>query len=304
MKTILALLLTIGLLSIAGCTSSKELNERTARTLLKEWYAKVHYPIPVSIIAPLMTRVPASYGSVMESLQAKQVKENVAVYIVKRLTDAKLVTERVDTVMYPNIHGRFRSDNRYDYDEYDLTMVADSNRISGTRYQQCQNCANQHQSKVNGIVNENGLVTLPNGRFRYKEDGAVAYLLDTDRFNVTNYKGTTAGPPVAVKWYSYSFSPELQSQIEKTQVPTFGFGSNTEDTLNGGSYQIGQVSDLQLGMSPTVASASFAWTVDLNKIGKLFFGSEVPAGKGRVTFVRKPDETWAIKDWCVANCWF
>jgi hypothetical protein len=161
------------------------------------------------------------------------------------------------------------------------------------------------QSKAEGAVTESGLVTLPNGRFQYKEEGDAAFLMDTDRFNVANYKGTVGGTMVAVKWYSYSFSPELKPQIEKTQMPTFGgFGSAEQDTLNGGSYDIGDVTDLQLGLTPTMASASFAWTASLNKIGKIFYESDIPKGKGRVTFVRKPDETWVIKDWCVSNCMF
>jgi hypothetical protein len=305
MKRFVATVSAIGLLSMAGCTSSKELNEKSARALLKDLYAKVHYPISVSMVAPLMTRVPVSYGSLVDTLQEKNVKENVAVYIVKRLLDAKLVTEKVDTIMYPNIRGKFRSDNRYDFDEYDLSMVPNSNRITGVRNQQCQSCSNQHQSNVTGQVDEGGLVTLPNGRFRYKEDGAMAYLMDTDRFNVTNYKGSVGGPMVGMKWYTYSLSPELKAQIEKTQVSTFGgFGTATEDTWSGGGYDIGDVSDLQLGITPTMASASFAWTASLNKIGKIFYQSDVPTGKGRVTFVRKPDETWVIKDWCVAGCAF
>ena len=128
--------------------------------------------------------------------------------------------------------------------------------------------------------------------------------MDTDQFNVANYKGAVSGPMMAVKWYSYSFSPELKSQIEKTQMPTFGgFGSAEQDTLNGG-YEIGDVSDLRLGVTPTMASASFAWTASLSKIGKISYESDVPKGKGRVTFVRKPDESWVIKDWCVNNCVF
>ena len=100
-------------------------------------------------------------------------------------------------------------------------------------------------------------------------------------------------------------SPELKAQIEKTQVPTFGgFGSAEQDTFNGGGYDIGDVSDLQLGLTPMMASASFAWKASLNKIGTIFYENDVPTGKGRVTFVRKPDETWVIKDWCVANCAF
>jgi hypothetical protein len=308
MKTVVTAIFAILLLFTAGCMSSKELNEKSARALLKDQYAKVHFPIAVSIVAPLMTRMPISYASIVDTLKTKQVKENVAVYIVKRLLDAKLVTEQVDTVNYPNIHGKFRKDCCYnpdDHDEYDLTMVPNSNRITGIRYRQCQSCANMSQSKAEGSVTETGLVTLPNGRFQYKEEGTTAYLMDTDRFNIANYKGAVGGPMVSMKWYAYAFSPELKAQIEKIQVPTFGgFGSATQDTLNGGSYEIGVVSDLQLGLTPTMASASFAWKASLNKIGTLFYESDIPTGKGRVTFVRKPDETWVIKDWCVANCAF
>lgn len=305
MKTIVASFCAISLLAAAGCSSSKELNERSARSLIKERLSSVHYPIAVSIIAPLMTRLPVSYGTLVEGLKTKGVKENVAAYIVKRLLDAGLVTERVDTINYPNIHGKFRSEARYELDEYSLSMVPNTNRLTGFRDQQCQSCANRHESKVNGTVDENGLVTLPNGRFRYKEDGGAAYLMDTDRFNITNYKGTVSGSMVGVKWYNYSFSPGLKAQIETTPMPTFGgLGTTKQETLDGGSYAIGEVSDLRLGLTPTMAAASFAWTVSLNKIGRLFYGADTPKGDGRVTFARKPDETWAIENWCVSNCAF
>jgi hypothetical protein len=309
MKTIVAAGLAIVVLFTAGCSSSKELNEKSARGLLKDQYAKVHYPIAVSIVAPLMTRMPVSYGSLVDTLKTKQVKENVAVYIVKRLLDAKLVTETVDTVKYPNIHGKFRAEPKsycnYCFDEYELEMVPNTSQVKGVRSEQRQNESGQRHADVTGVVDANGIVSLGRDRFQYKEDGAMAWLMDQDRFNITNYKGTASGSTVEAKWYTYAFSPELKAQIEKTQVPTFGgFGSATQDTLNGGSYEIGDVSDLQLGITPTMASASFAWKASLNKIGEIFYESDVPTGKGRVTFVRKPDETWVIKDWCVSNCVF
>jgi hypothetical protein len=309
MKTVVAALLATGVLFTAGCSSSKELNEKSARALLKDQYAKVHYPIAVSLVAPLMTRMPVSYASVVDTLKTKQVKENVAVYIVKRLLDAKLVTETVDTVKYPNVHGKFRAEPKsycnYCFDEYELEMVPNTSQVKGVRSEQRQSESGQRHADVTGVVDASGIVSLGRDRFQYKEDGATAWLMDQDRFNITNYKGTASGSTVEAKWYTYAFSPELKAQIEKTQVPTFGgFGSATQDTLNGGSYEIGDVSDLQLGITPTMASASFAWKASLNKIGEIFYESDVPTGKGRVTFVRKPDETWVIKDWCVTNCAF
>lgn len=308
MRTIAVAVLATGLAVTTGCTSSKELNERSARSLLKDLYAKVHYPIPVSIIAPLMTRSPVSYGTLVDNLKEKQVKENVAVYIVKRLIDANLVTEKVDTVNYPNIHGKFRAGPesycQYCFDEYELEMVPNTNHLKGVRTRQRQNETVGHFDAT-GVVEANGLVSLGRDRFQYKEDGGTAWLMDQDRYNITNYKGTASGSTVGVKWYTYAYSPDLKAQIEKTQVPTFGgFGSAEQDTLNGGGYDIGEVSDLQLGITPTMASASFAWTASLNKIGTIFYENDVPRGKGRVTFVRKPDETWVIKDWCVSNCAF
>jgi hypothetical protein len=308
MKIVVTAIFALGLLSMAACTSSKELNEKSAHALIKDQYAKVHFPIAVSIVGPLMTRVPVSYGSLVDTLKTKEVKENVAVYIVKRLLDAKLVTETVDTVKYPNIRGKFRAGPesycQYCFDEYELEMVPNTNHLKGVRTRQRQNETVGHFDAT-GVVEANGLVSLGRDRFQYKEDGPTAWLMDQDTSNITNYKGTASSSTVEAKWYTYAFSPELKAEIEKTQMPTFGgFGTTTEDTLNGGSYEIGDVSDLQLGITPTMASASFAWTVSLNKIGKLFYQADTPTGKGRVNFVRKPDETWIIKDWCIANCAF
>jgi hypothetical protein len=309
MKTVIAIIFATGILITAGCSSSKELNEKSARSLLKDQYAKVHYSIPVSLVAPLMTRMPVSYASVVDTLKTKQVKENVAVYIVKRLLDAKLVTETVDTVKYPNIHGKFRAEPKsycnYCFDEYELEMVPNTSQVKGVRSEQRQNESGQRHADITGVVDANGVVSLGRDRFQYKEDGATAWLMDQDRFNITNYKGTASGSTVEAKWYTYAFSPELKAQIEKTQVSTFGgFGSAEQDAFNGGGYDIGDVSDLQLGLTPTMASASFAWKASLNKVGTIFYENDVPTGKGRVNFVRKPDETWVIKDWCVANCAF
>lgn len=314
-KTLIAIICATAGLFTAGCSSSKELNEKSARALLREHYAKIHYPIPVSLIAPLMIRTPVSYASVTDALKTAKVKDNVAGYIVQRLVDAKLVKETVETVSYPNIHGNFRKDCCDGaLDVYDLTL--DSGRITGTRYQ------TGRASQVDGFVTEAGLVTLSTRdqqggvspfanslephQFQYQENDATAHLNSKGGMWVANYLGSPGGTRVQGKMYTYSFSPELKAQVEKTKMPTFGgFGSEEQETFNGGGYDIGEVTDLQLGITPTMASASFAWTASLNKIGKIFYGDDVPKGKGRVTFVRKPDETWTMKDWCVAaNCPF
>jgi len=251
-----------------------------------------------------MTRMPVSYATIAATLESQNVKDNVGGYIVKRLLDAKLVIEQVETVSYPNVRGKFEAQNAgNDFDEYDIALVPGTNQIKGVRNQHLQN-NRPRQSTFTGSVDEHGFVTLPNGCFQYQEDGLTAYLMDTDRVNVTNYKGMASGTTAAVKYYVYSFSPELKAQIEKTT--TAGpLGSQTGETINGGTYDIGEVSDLQLGLTPTVATASFAWTVTLSKLGKLFYGADnTPTGKERVGFVKKPDGTWTLKEWCVTNCMF
>jgi len=287
-----------------GCSSSKELNERSGRALVKEATADAYYPIPLTGLAPLMQqRSLVDFGQLAALMEKKGVENGTAILVFGRLLDQKLIVQHVDAVSYPNIHGGFRSDSKYGYAEYELEMVPNTNHIKGVRYEQGQDEAQQHQSDVTGTIDASGLVSLGPNRYQYKEEGSTAWLMDKDVSFVRNYKGTVSGPMIEVKWYTYSFSPEVQAQIVKTKDAPFGFGLYEVETVKGGSYEIGDVSGLEL-MTDTDAVGSFAWRASLNKFGRAFYGTEKPSGNGRVKFGKKPDGTWFVKNWCTMNCMF
>lgn len=300
---VIGISLALGALGVVGCASSKDLNERSGRELLKEATADAYYPVPLAGLAPLMQRSVVDFALLAATMKEKGVENGVAIMVFGRLLEQKMMVAQTDKVPYPNIRGRFRSDSKYSYDEYDLQLVPNTNNIKGVRYQQGQNETRQRQSEVTGTVEASGLVQLGRSRFQYKEEGTTAWLMDKDAFNVVNYKGAVSGPPVEVTWYTYSFTPELQSQIVKTNDAPFGIGTHEVQNGKGGTYEIGELTELQLVLE-TSAVASFSWTASLNRFGRAFYGTDKPSGKGRVGFAKKPDGTWFVKNWCTANCMF
>jgi hypothetical protein len=92
------------------------------------------------------------------------------------------------------------------------------------------------------------------------------------------------GAQADVKWYTYSWNPAFQKQIQ---------GTGISSTVVGGEVEIGEVSNLRL-VDVTEATATFAWKLSLNNTGKTFLGDVHPSGNAEAEFGKKPDGTWFV----------
>jgi hypothetical protein len=303
MKRIAVAVLAIGALWAISCTSVKEatsrtsvkeLNERSGRALVREAAAATYYPVSVSPIAPLMKRTLADYRQLVTTAKANHMHfdSDTVLMVIGRLLDQNLIVQHSDTVQFPRINGSYLCERTGMYSEYKLEMIPGTNNIKGVVYQQYPPA----KSDVTGAVEADGSVTLgpPRGsggktfHYQYKEDGATALLINKGDMYGANFRGTV-GPKVDTKWYTYSYSPEVQFP--------------EPNNANGGSYEIGDLSGLQL-VDDTHAIGSFAWTVSLNKFGQAVYPFQKPSGTGRVQFGKKPDGSWFVNNWCMTNCMF
>ena len=268
-----------------ACSSSKVLNESRARDLIREEIKRTNetYMVSISEIKPYLTRTRKDYTSTSAATGPEG--------IVKKLLEQKMVMQRVDSATYPKISGRFVYDNQYSSYEFDLNTMPNSNICAGKRTsvsKQMLGPNGRSVSDVTGNIEANGLVDLNGEKFQYTESGATATLRGQSG---SVFNGPATGQKIEVKWYEYTFSPEMMKRIVHQQRGPFGVV--TGDFVSGGDFVFGEVSDLQLVME-THAAAKIAWQVSLNDLGRLFLGAEKPAGKAEVQFVKKPDGTWIV----------
>jgi hypothetical protein len=294
-----AMLMAVALLAgIVACSSSKVLNESRVRDLIADEIKRTNgnFMISVSEVEPYMTRTRKDYTSSTVTSGPE--------FILKQLLERKLVVQRQDSVSYPRIAGRFVYSNASMKYEFDLEPTPDSNTCTGTRYSEFKNMAGRMASKLNATVAANGSVHItkaPTGlmdstpdfeeTFQYHEEGGAATLRSLHGDSV--FTGPATGQKLELKWYEYSFSPELAKQIVHDQHGPFVSGPLKGDFVPGGAFVLGEVSDLQL-LLDTHAAANIAWQVSPNDLARIFLGSEKPAGKTEVHFVKKPDGTWVV----------
>jgi hypothetical protein len=277
---------------------TKELNESTARELIKDRMSKVPYRIPVEDITRLLARTLVDFKTV-----------NLASgpgATLKRLLEKGYVLQTADIVSYPKISGTFMTDDCQVLvgdrptpcrKGWHLEMVPNSFSVTG-EYLFLPPASYPFGSKrigARGTVQPDGKVELHveeggygTPSYTYAEEGSAAYLVATPpSFETvgTRYKGSATGKRVDVKWYTYSWSPDFQKQLVGTGDATYVVG--------GGYEQVGDVSDLRL-VTDTQATAKFSFRVSLNDLGKLFIPSQPPNGTVQATFGKKPDGTWFV----------
>lgn len=290
--TMMALLLV--LVSV-GCGPSaptvkvtKELNESSARELIKDRLSKETYKIPVDNITRLFARTLTDYKTV--NAAAGPVAD------LKRLLDKGLVLQAADSVSYPKISGPFVFRGEGDWTQgWHLETVPNSNSVTGEFFPAGPPALyGSERSGARGTVQPDGKIELHveakglTWICTYAEKGSDAYLVvqsaPADNMVGNRYKGSATGKRVDVKWYIYSWSPDFQKQFVHTQSGT---------SVIGGGWEVGEVSGLRL-VTDTEATAKFAWKASLNDIGKLFFPSQTPHGEFQPTFGKKPDGTWFV----------
>jgi hypothetical protein len=129
---------------------------------------------------------------------------------------------------------------------------------------------------TNGFRNGEGI------EFLYREEGKTAYLDQKGDQGIGTFTGTASGQRVELRWYEYTFSPEVQTSAGRQVIE-----------VAAGRLQVGEVSNLQL-VNETHAVANFAWQAQLNKLGQIMLGDVKPSGTSSVQFAKKPDGTWVL----------
>jgi hypothetical protein len=231
---------------------------------------------------------------------------------LSRLVEAKLVTKKVDVVTYPRISGTWVSQRQSALSggtvpqslNMVLQMVGDTNAISGYcvyRWGTSAPWAGGDTGQVHGTVTPDGSVGFTNAC--YSEGGVQnRYQLDETETTVIlrSLKGGVQGKmespwilsgrasgKLEVKWYEYSFAPEVQIIRDNQGV-----------RVTSGRYEVGEVSNLRLA-TETQAVANFSWQGQLNQLGSILLDGTLapgakPSGNGTAEFAKKPDGTWTL----------
>lgn len=290
MRKVAVVAAALALVMLAGCSSSRVLNESRARSLLQAAASKTSYTVPVRSIQPLMSRTQADYAAGAGSTEGAQA--------MKRLLDKGMITASVQSLSYPKISGLFRGqvhnmfcDNKDLQATVTLENVPNSNSVLGEEAE--TNCDGMvGKSSIKGTVNEAGDLNLTVGdtffltQGKYQEHEGKADLTLIAR-TTTEFHGNASGQKVEAKWYQYSFSPETSKQL---------VNSDAGPALPAGEIEIGEVSGLRL-MNETRAQCSFAWSSNLNAAGAAVRGLSKQTGAGWAMYTKKPDESWALDGW-------
>lgn len=300
MRTVGILGLAVTLALLSGCGSSvsshKQLNESSARDLIKDRLKKEPYKIRADNISRLLGRTLKDYKN--------SNAENDQEATVKRLLDKGFVLQAVETASYPKISGTFTSQNNYMgyWTVYDLEVLPNSNTLTGDSYRILSLDTPKGASPwwVKGSVEPDGKLKLnTSGSYEeaaYVEEGSAAYIDFRGGSSYGRYKGSATRKKVDVNWYTYSWSPDLQKRLTRAGDRVY---------VIGGDFEVGDVTNLRL-VTDTEATAKFSWGASLDDVGKLFTPNQPPRGVADVDFGKKPDGTWfvdhlRINDWDLAR---
>ena len=270
----------IGTLSLlTGCSSSKVLNESRAKELIQE-------KLTVKVLASAQTLKPFMERSTNDWTTTKAV--GGPALTLKRLINGRFVIQKSVALSYTVLSGTWVSKGNGDPSSertIQLQMEPNSNVVRGV----CAAVPNNGwfgsypQSQFRGeMTTDDHLKTADSSActgpipLLYYVKGAEARLSDPHN----TYIGTPSGKRVEVRWYDYSFTPEVMATVVMGMLPV-------------GTYDVGQVSSLQL-VTETHAIAIFAWRATLDNFGKLLCGDIIPSGDGTVEFAKKPDGTWMV----------
>lgn len=299
-------------------SSTKELNESSAKALLKTAVASEFYYFPVGPVANLFARTRTDYRSFSGVGSGA---------ILQQLLSRGYVLQQPEIISYPKLSGTFSGNSHWSQsavnpdgtrtdplcasaeNEYTVAMDPDANSFSGThvlRYG-CTNlkgngytslgqvAPNRSTEKFTGTIEADGRVQV--GEYRqmtvlseqkglYTTNGSYVEQGPTGVLKLGDWSltGKATGQKVDVKYYTYKFSPEAEKQVDQGRA-------------RAGRLEIGAVSNLRL-VTDTEAIAEFSWEASLNDLGKLLT-HENPKGVGHAEFGKKPDGTWFVDRWGV-----
>lgn len=284
---------------LTACTSSHVLDESRAKTLIRQAPQTESFQLLVNNFLPAMAR-------------STNADRGPATVTLTRLVEAKLVARKVDVVTYPKISGTWVSQRQSALAggmapqslNMVLQTVGETNGISGYcvyRWGTSPPWAGGDTGQVRGTITPDGSVELTSAcyseggaqsRYQYSENGTSATLRSLNGGEPGKMEspwilsGTVSGK-VEVKWYEYSFAPEVQIIRDNQGVH-----------VASGRYEVGEVANLRLA-TETQAVANFAWQGQLNQLGSILLDGTLapgakPSGNGTAEFAKKPDGTWML----------
>ena len=296
-KKLLYVSLGICLLALSSChsTATKELNESSARDLIKTAAETRPYVTPSDSVTSLFPKSRTDYKTFSGTGDGT---------FVRQLLEHGYVNQQVESISYPKIAGDFVAEEHNPCsgsnnpnggstrEEYSIEMDPDSNSFHGTAdYEVCGN--DSRDSLKEGTVSPDGSMSAFAGIYRvsgtYSEQGSTASIDLQKTMWTKNWHmvGEATGQKVQLNWYTYALSPQGDNYFVQSGPDGKGFRA--------GTINIGEVSNLRL-VGDTDAVAKFAWDVSLNDVGKIL-RSTAPKGTGEAEFAKKPDGTWFLTQW-------
>jgi hypothetical protein len=122
--------------------------------------------------------------------------------------------------------------------------------------------------------------------YAFKSDGSTVALTGRALFECSAEviaSGTGPGGVVVVPRYTYSYADKLKQLLDAT------------GNLKAGSTKVDGVSNLLLTIE-TMATAKYAWHVDLNDAAAAVAGMKTVFGQGEAVFRKQPDGAWVLPE--------
>jgi hypothetical protein len=296
---VLIVALSLCLSCNSPASSHKELNESTARDMIRENLSKRPLKLPLARFGQMMNRSQLDYTSFTPSSEAE--------VIFKRLLNGKFAEQTIDKVQYPMVSGTFvwvEKTNSPEWDpvtntyELDLYMVQNSNKLIGLKkeFRESKIMHVSDSGRLDGTIQPEGGIELDlysgnmklgwnlKGNYSEKADKAYLNLIPGPISGPSReYVGKATGKTIQVNWYTYSWSADFRNRM---------VNDNNNFYVVGGKIEAGNVSDLRL-VTDTEATARVHWVPTPNDIGKLF-DLTPQGGTFSASFAKKPDGTWFL----------
>lgn len=305
MRKVFASGFLLATLLIAGCTSggssTKQLDESTARGMIADYLTANHYEFKIAIddLLPYLVIVKTSED---------YATGKVGPYgpLLARLVRQAFVSQQTYKMTCPEVSGTFvrecpeaSCNLGWFKEQWILRSVPGTNSLQGEYI--FQSAVGSVPHEVSGTIEADGTFNLScapfkntgmtcgeSGPGRYYEDGGKGYLKFPQYYpspqNPTPFVGSATGRKVTATLYQYSLTPKFKELMKSAPNNNY---------VVGGNFEVGEVTNLRLD-TDTKATANYALKVDLNSTGSLFYPAGGIHGEGHVVFGKKPDQTWAI----------
>lgn len=214
--------------------------------------------------------------------------------IMKKLLDKGVIVAQVETVTYPKISAHLsKRDSCMGGGSTTQTMSLDtlpsSNEFSGLIvFTYCNGTVERQPFK--GTVRPDGSFDFPGRGFEFTAGWHGHYSESDGSVVVNDYAGSApAGQKVEVRWYQYSFAPDVEKRIVQ---------SDSGSAIAGGDISVKELSELRL-VAETEATCRFSWFAPLNSTAAAILATDKESGTGSASFSKKPDGSWSVDHWAL-----